>query len=113
MNSGYGIIEAVAFLQKEAQINPITLLVNAKLGNPPEGVAVYLWRNPHVRMVMTRLPHERYAGQLGTVYFVYPFTRFPQENFLLDNPGFKRVWRYSKPDDKYSMDIFKKENEGL
>lgn len=109
MNSGYGIVEAVEFLKKEAQAEPVTLLINEKLGNPPEGVAVYLWRNPRVRMVSTRLPDERYTGLSGAVYFVYPFTRFPQERFLSENPGFKKVWSHPKPDDQYAVDIFKRE----
>lgn len=108
MNSGYGIAEAVEFLEKEARAEPIELLVNEKLGNPSEGLAVYLWRNPRVRMATTRLPHEPY-GKPGTVYFVYPFTQMPQEKFLAENPGFKKIWSRAKPDDQYSVDIFKRE----
>lgn len=109
MNSGYGIVEAVEFLKKEAQAEPVTLLINEKLGNPPEGMAVYLWRNPRVRIVASRLPEKRGEDSSGTVYLVYPFTRFPQERFLSENPGFKKVWSHPKPDDQYAVDIFKRE----
>jgi hypothetical protein len=109
MNSGYGIPEAVEFLNQEAQAKTITLLIHEKLGNPPQGTAVYLWKNPRVRLVPTLLPdHHRVSDAQGAVYFIYPYTNWPQERFLLENPDFKKVWSYSKPDKQYSVDIFKR-----
>lgn len=109
MNSGYGIVEAVEFLQKEAQAKTITVLIHEKLGNPPQGAAVYLWKNPRVRMVPTLLPDRRQAsdGQ-DAVYFIYPYTTWPQERFLQENPDFNKVWSFAKPDKQYSIDIFKR-----
>lgn len=109
MNSGYGIPEAVEFLNNESQTKAVTLLIHEKLGNPPQGVAVYLWKNPRVRMVPTLLPDQRRTndGQ-GTVYFIYPYTHWPQERFLRENPDFMKVWSFNKQDRQYSVDIFKR-----
>lgn len=109
MNSGYGIIEAVAFLKQATQSTAITLLVHEKPGNPPQGVAVYLWNYPQVQMRPTLLPEQRQPGdEQETAYFIYPFTTFPQDRFMRENPDFRKVWSFVKPDGKDSVGIFKR-----
>ena len=133
MNSGYGIREAVKFLERQSEQKPLVLMISTNLGNPQEGLEIYLrgrarmlivpavWWPEQPRLVP---PNERFpfyaskyrrrpegalpTTRLRNAYFVYPFTRYPQEKFLAANPQFKKIWSYRKPDPKYSLDIFKR-----
>ena len=132
MNSGYGIKEAAQFLESEAGDEPVTLLVPMKPGNSPEGISVYLWRSSRVRQIPVPwwpeserlIPdkpfpvaysiyrHEPRAMEnpenLKAVYFVYPYTLYPEARFLAVNPEFKKVWSFPKPDKTHSIEIFKR-----
>ncbi|MBI4389306.1 MAG: hypothetical protein HY580_03920 [Nitrospinae bacterium] len=55
-HSGYGIAEAAEFLRNEARESPAVLLVPMKMGNPQEGLTVYLWRDRRVRTVPVPWP---------------------------------------------------------
>ena len=122
--------EARAFKEKKGYAMP--LLVAASPGNPAEGVLVYLWNDPSILKVpaywwpqtLHLIPREnrfslrpsiyqstpairREAHLLDHARFIYPYTTIPQDKFLRDNPKFKKVWSFIKPDPKYSIDIFK------
>lgn len=61
MHSGYGLAEAAEFLRDEARESPVVLLVPMKMGNPQEGLTVYLWRDPKVRTIPVPWPTGKTA----------------------------------------------------
>lgn len=132
-NSGYGIMEIVEYLKKSASGGQkhVVLLVPAKMGNPDEGVSVYLnkipnidiyvaWRWPQAPLLSDELElkivKSKYnRGEVGKykimpedeVYFIYPFTTLPKEKFLEQNPRFRLVYSLQKPGGKCSVDLYK------
>jgi len=131
MNSGYGVKEASKFLSKQAEQGKTVVMFSSKLGNPQESIVVYLWderkallapvpwwpkrplilQNKEIPMFAhkyKRRPQymESISG-LKSIFFIYPFIEFTQEDFKKQNPQFKKVWNVLKPDPKYSLDIYK------
>ena len=46
---------------------------------------------------------------LNNVYFIYPHTTYQKEEFYLNNPQWKKVWQFLKPDRKSHVEIYKYE----
>ncbi len=130
-NSGYGIMEIVEYLKKRAMQKHVLLLVSAKMGNPDEGVSVYLDKTPNIDIYVAwwwpqspllsnglelNLVKSKYQGEKSgkykimshdEVYFIYPFTTFPKEKFLEQNTRFSLVYSSPKPGGKSSVDLYK------
>ncbi|MDH5762683.1 MAG: glycosyltransferase family 39 protein [Nitrospinota bacterium] len=137
--SGYGIREAVQFLAKEAQAFhektgvPLSVLFQLAQGNPAEGIIVYLWNNPKVRLVpafwwslsepvipsgmrfslrpslyQTSPVIRRERTLLNYAHFIFPNTlSYPVDEFLKVNPLFKQVWTFPKEGPGGPIVIFK------
>ncbi len=130
MNSGYGVKEASKFLLEQAELGKTAIMFSSKLGNPQESIVVYLWsqkkallapvpwwpkrplilENNEIPMFVhkyKRRPEymEPISG-LKSIFFIYPFIEFAQEDFKKQNPEFKKIWTVLKPDPKYSLDIY-------
>jgi len=133
MPSGYGLKMAARFLVEESKESPIVLLTTVDLGNPQEGLSVYLWGNEKIRVIpapwwptspklipeketfpLLASKHQRTplrqesVAKLRNLYFLYPFTTYPEPRFLKDNPEFEKVWTYTHFNGKDSIKIFKK-----
>jgi 4-amino-4-deoxy-L-arabinose transferase-like glycosyltransferase len=132
MPSGFGLKMAAKFLQEESKISPLSLMTTVDLGNPQEGLSVYLWRKNKIQIIpVTWWPgsprlipeketfpllaskHQRFplrqepVSKLKNVYFLYPFTTYPETRFLKENPEYEKVWTYSHFNGKDSIKIFK------
>ncbi len=131
MNSGYGIKKASKFILEQASLGKIAVMFSSKLGNPQESMVVYLWGKKNVVLAPVpwwpqkplmlsskefpflvhkykrRPQHMESISGLKSIFFVYPFIEFTQEDFEKQNPQFKKVWTVLKPDPKYSLDIYK------
>jgi hypothetical protein len=132
MNSGYGLKPAAEYLAQQARSRKITLIIPAKPGNSPDGVLIYLRNNPAISIVHAPWwpqnptlapvgPFPYYAHKYARdangirifpadrdIYFIYPYTNYPEALFLGNNPGFQKVWNYPKPDPEFSVTIYKK-----
>jgi len=128
MGSGYGIQEAAQFLAKEAEAFrkkkgiPLPVLLPMSPGNPAEGVTVYLWSHPDVRLVPAfwwpkspklipsglRFSHRpsiyqtspvmrRETTLLDYAHIIFPVFGYSGETFLQENPRFQKVWSFEKP----------------
>ncbi len=131
-NSGYGVREAAEFLKKQATKSNLLVFVPQKPGNPPEGMEVFLWKNPAITIVpilewkniSKRLagdknslwPRSRYhktrkqllkIDKNTNIYFLYPYTTYPESRFLQANSGFEKVWTYSHLNALDTINIFK------
>ena len=139
MSSGYGLKMAARFLVEESKESPLILMTTVDLGNPQEGLSVYLWGNKKIRVIsapwwskspklipeketfpLLASKHQRTplrqesVAKLENIYFLYPFTAYPESRFqkdnpgfLKDNPGFEKVWTYTHFNGKDSIKIFK------
>ncbi len=131
MNSGYGVKEASKFLLEQAVLGKTAVMFSSKLGNPQESIVVYLWSEKKALLVPVpwwpkrplilqdkEIPifvhkykrHPEYMepiSGLKSIFFIYPFIEFTQEDFKKQNPRFKKVWSVIKPDPKYSLDIYR------
>ncbi|PIQ99288.1 MAG: hypothetical protein COV66_11935 [Nitrospinae bacterium CG11_big_fil_rev_8_21_14_0_20_45_15] len=132
MNSGYGLKPAAEFLAQQARNRKIILIIPAKPGNSPDGVLIYLRNNPDISIVHAPWwpqnpilvpvgPFPYYAHKYARkavgirtfpadrdIYFIYPYTNYPEALFLGNNPGFKKIWSFPKPDPQFSVTIYKK-----
>ncbi len=132
-NSGYGIMEIVEYLKKSSSGGQkhVVLLIPAKMGNPDEGISVYLNKIPNIDIYVAwwwpqapllsdelelKIVKSKYhRGKVGKykimpgdeVYFIYPFTTFPKEKFLEQNPQFRLIYALQKPGGKCSVDLYK------
>jgi len=128
MNSGIGIREAAEFLKQEAEAFrkktgiPLPVLLPMSPGNPAEGVTVYLWSHPDVRLVPAfwwpkspklipsglRFSHRpsiyqtspvmrRETTLLDYAHIIFPVFGYSGETFLQENPRFQKVWSFEKP----------------
>ena len=110
----------------------VYVLVPHTPGNPAEGITVYLFDHPRIKIVpafwwpersnlmptqvrftlrpsiyqfLPRLRRESHL--LDFAYFIYPHSIYPQETFLKHNPTFHKVWSQAKPDPRFAVDIFR------
>ncbi|NIQ00143.1 MAG: hypothetical protein GWM98_06680 [Nitrospinaceae bacterium] len=138
MNSGYGVREAADFLANEARDfrermgYPLPVMLPMSPGNPPQGVTVYLWDHPAVRLVpaywwpesprlipgdsrFTLRPsiyhftpkYRREISLLNRAYFIYPYTTYPKERFLKENPEFQLDRQFKKLDPNLSVSLYR------
>jgi hypothetical protein len=131
MPSGYGIKEAADFITRESKKKPLILITTVDLGNPQEGVSVYLWKKENIKLLpiswssqnKNLMPEESISllaskhqrtpvrqesvSKLENIYFLYPFTAYPESLFLKNNPGFEKVWTYAHLNGRDSIKIFK------
>jgi hypothetical protein len=139
IKSGYGVREAAQFLAKEAQAFheklgvPLPVLFQLAQGNPAEGIIVYLWNNPKVRLVpafwwsisepvipsgmrfslrpslyQTSPVIRRERTLLNYAHFIFPNTlSYPVDEFLKVNPLFKQTWTFQKEGPGGPITIFK------
>jgi len=132
--SGHGIAEGIEFLREKSKSLPIQLFISTFRGNPQDGFSVYLWDDTRIRMIPAPwwpenpklFPQEekfpvltsKYQGSTSTfektdalnnVYFIYPHTTYQKEEFYLNNPQWKKVWQFLKPDRKSHVEIYKYE----
>jgi hypothetical protein len=138
MNYGVGIEQAAQFLAKKAEVFhkkagvPLPVLLSMNPGNPPEGIAVYLWNNPDIRFVPVfwwpqsprliptglRFSHRpsiyqtspvmrRETTLLDYAHFIFPDAVYSLETFLQENPQFQEAWRLQRPGSRGSIVIFK------
>ena len=132
MNSGFGLKPAAVFLKQQALEKKIILMMPAKPGNSPDGVLIYLRNDPNIKIIhapwwpqnpqlvpkgnFPYYKHKYARNAVGEqtlkkgkdIYFIYPYTDFPESSFLKSNPGFKSAWSFRKPDPQYTVQIFKK-----
>ncbi len=136
MNSGYGIKEAAEFLLRKAEEGEIAVMVPVSLGNPVDGLIIYLWgregirvlpvpdwpeKNPRlipdagVPVYRTRFSRQAMGrldvSELKRIYFIYPYSVYPGKKFLEENPEFRPEWSHLKPDGINSIRIFKRERK--
>jgi hypothetical protein len=133
-NAGHGVREAAEVLRQESARTPLTLLLPAKPGNPSQGVAVYLWRQPRIRILthsgwphtealldgdplrLKLSPYHTAAdirlprADAGKVVWVYPYTEYRRDRFMKNNPEFFKMWSFSDPAHP-SVEIYARENE--
>jgi hypothetical protein len=132
MPSGFGLKLAVNFLAEKSKETPITLLITDDLGNPQEGLSVYLWGNERIKVIsapwwpesgklipdsetfpLLASKHQKTpmrqepVEKLKNVFFLYPFTTYPESRFLKENPNFEKVWTYTHLNGNDSITIFK------
>lgn len=136
MNSGYGVKEAVAYLQDQANRGPIVLAVSSKPGNPTDGVLIYLrkqanieilhvpWWPLHERLIPKgEAPDHAHKYQKepfalkrlhsdAPIFFVYPYISYPAESFVKKNPEFKKTMSFAKPDARHALEIYRAEALG-
>ncbi len=133
MNSGYGVKEAVAYLQAQASRRPIVLAVSNKPGNPTDGVLIYLRNRPnieilhvpwwpmHERLILQgEMPdhaHKYQKEPIGLkrlrtdapIFFVYPYINYPVDLFIKNNPEFRKALSFAKPDARQVLEIYRAE----
>ncbi len=75
-SSGYGVDEAVAYLQQQATVQPIIVLIRNDFGNPEDAMVAYLDYKPNIRVVPMNDPATdvplvfQKVGTSVPVYFV-------------------------------------------
>lgn len=126
MSSGVGVREAAQFLAKEAEAYrrktgvPLPVMLPISPGHPSEGIAVYLWNHPDVRLVPAfwwpeshklipsglRFSHRpsiyqthpvkrRETTLLRHAHIIFPAMDYSREKFLQENPRFRKIWSLS------------------
>ncbi len=136
MPSGFGIKKAAGFLLEESKKSPLILMTTVDWGNPQDGLSVYLRKEKNIRIILVpwwppspklipenqtfpllAFKHKRkplrqeLVSKLENVYFLYPFTTYPESIFLRENRGFEKIWSYGHNNGKDSIDIFKLKNK--
>ena len=111
--SGYGVIEAIRFIENEATKHPAIVFIRLDAGNPESALAAYLPRHDIPVLTTARLPevlaHKKELEESGAVlYFV---SRGLQRAGLEDR--LVEIARFNKPLDSeyvgvYRIDITKK-----
>jgi 4-amino-4-deoxy-L-arabinose transferase-like glycosyltransferase len=132
MPSGFGLKMATRFLLENSKIFPLILMTTVDLGNPQEGLSVYLRGKENIQIIpvpwwpqspklvpdnetfpLLASKHQRTplrqepVSKLRNVYFLYPFTTYPESGFLKQNPEFEKVWTYTHFNGIDSITIFK------
>lgn len=134
MPSGFGLKMAAEFLIAESNKSPLILMTTFGLGNPQEGLAVFLWGEKNIRVIpanwwpqspklipendtfpLLASKHQRTplrqepVSTLKNAYFLYPFTTYPVAKFLKANPGWEKIWQHKHLNGKDTINIFKKD----
>ncbi len=134
MSSGFGLKEAANFIIEESKKEPLVLMTTIDLGNPQEGLSVYLWKKENIKLLpvsswpqspklllektipLLASKHQRKplrqesVAKLKNIFFLYPFTNYPELGFLKNNPDFEKMWTYRHRNGKDSINLFKKLN---
>lgn len=136
--SGTGVREAAQFIKKEAEAfrktagHALPLILPMQPGNPAEGVTVYLWNHPDVRLVPAHwwpkderlIPGDNRFSQRPSIYRTAPVLRresrlldyahfiltedlYSRDKFLKENPRFAEAWRFQNPTSDASIIIYK------
>ena len=142
MGSSIGVRQAAQFLMEEAEAYrektgvPLPVMLPVSPGNPSEGIAVYLWKHPDVRLVPAfwwpespklipsglRFSHRpsihqtfpvkrRETTLLRHAYIVFPAMGYSREKFLQENPRFRQVWSVTATGENTSITVYKNHPE--
>ncbi len=98
--SGYGVNEAIGFIQREASNQNILVGVRLDSGNPEDAVWVYLVNEPKIKLIYF-LRDDNFWRQLKVVSEKIPVYFISRDNQLLDHENdMREVARFVKPEGK-------------
>jgi hypothetical protein len=105
-SSGYGVLEAVDYLEQNASTQPIIVLIRNDHGNPEDAVAAYLGTNPNVGLGIMNDPpsdvlkvFQKYGTSLPVYYVARGGYNAGLEKYFVSEKIF------AKPNDKEFVGI--------
>jgi hypothetical protein len=103
--SGYGIPQAVGWLQNRASQEDLSVITDPNDTIPLDGVLIYLHDDPRVRAYGEDLSEPVRANALGTEAFVV-LDSIPHPDFAMLNPSADLVARFPKPGGQSAIEVY-------
>ena len=109
--SGYGVREAIGFVENEAQKKRLVLFVRNDTGNPEDAVFVYCRNNPRI-LIVPVITKEDIANTLLLVSKEIPFYFLSRGPALLDmKEELIELARFPKPDGAEYIGVYRLERK--